>query len=341
LNLLFFITKPYSVSILEPIVKYCESRSDLETAWFKIGSASQIHLKGKTLNSSNEVHNYNPDAVIVPGNVVPDFWPGLKVQIFHGLGEEKKGHYDITEFFDLYCTPGSVMTSNFMDLQKKHQSFLVKETGWPKLDAIELESSIENSKSKLGLDPSRTTILYAPTFSPKYTSAHDLFSTINLLQTNNWQWIVKFHDLEKNETLQKYGSITSDNFRVIKDNNILPWLATSDILLGDTSSVMYEFLSFDRPMITYNAITRLDKGINIHSPEELLGAITRCMLDPEEFSPNRMEYLDDIHPYQDGNSSERVLNAIQEVIDQNKLENLKVKKPNWIRKRQIRKMVKE
>jgi hypothetical protein len=54
-----------------------------------------------------------------------------------------------------------------------------------------------------------------------------------------------------------------------------------------------------------------------------------------------MEYLDDIHPYQDGNSSERVLNAIQEVIDQNKLENLKVKKPNWIRKRQIRKMVKE
>ena len=341
MKLLFFITKPYSVSILEPIEKYCESRSDLEIAWFKAGSASQIHQKWKALNSSNEVYNYNPDAVIVPGNVVPDFWPGLKVQIFHGLGEEKKGHYDITNFFDLYCTPGSVMTSNFMDLQKKYQSFLVKETGWPKLDAIDLGTSIGNAKSDLGLDPSRPVILYAPTFSPKYTSAHDLFSTINSLQSNNWQWIVKFHDLEKKEVLQKYESIISDNFQVIKDDNILPWLAASDILLGDTSSVMYEFLLFDRPMITYNAITRLDKGINIHSPEELLGAITRCMLDPEEFSPNRMEYLDDIHPYQDGNSSERIINAIQGVIDQNELKILKAKKPNWVRKRQIRKMVKE
>jgi len=42
---------------------------------------------------------YNPDVVIVPGNVVPHFWPGLKVQIFHGLGEEKRGHYRITGFF--------------------------------------------------------------------------------------------------------------------------------------------------------------------------------------------------------------------------------------------------
>ena len=65
------------------------------------------------LKSSEQVKFFSPDAIIVPGNVVPDFWPGIKVQIFHGLCEEKIGHYDITGFFDLYCTPSFYITDKF------------------------------------------------------------------------------------------------------------------------------------------------------------------------------------------------------------------------------------
>ena len=58
----------------------------------------------------------------------------------------KKGHYDITGFFfDLYCTPGPLITEKFQVLQKKYKSFfLVKETGWPKLD--DLFKNVNSSK---------------------------------------------------------------------------------------------------------------------------------------------------------------------------------------------------
>jgi len=340
LKVLLFITKPYSFSVLNPIRSYCE-KENIEVAWFKASSAKSMNVIGSVLNSTNDVIQFEPDAVIVPGNVVPDFWPGLKVQIFHGLGEEKKGHYQITDFFDLYCTPGPVMTSEFNNLQKKHQSFLVKETGWPKLDSLDVNESIEESKTKLGLDPTNKTILYAPTFSPKYTSSQNLFSIIKSLQIYNWQWIVKFHDLEKKETINKYQTLVSEKLKVIDDLDILPWMSASDMLLGDTSSVLYEFLLFDRPIITVNAKTRLDKGINIHEPIDLIGAITRCLENPDEFSINRKEYLEDLHPFIDGKSTVRVMNTIQNVIHSREVDGLKQKSPNWFRKTKIRKMVKE
>lgn len=336
MKFLFFITKPYSIAVLNPLQKACD-KANIKIAWFKASSATSTQLNGTVFNTSSEVIDYNPDAILVPGNVVPDFWPGLKVQIFHGLGEEKKGHYDITEFFDLYCTPGPVMTEQFEMLQKKHQSFLVKETGWPKLDGIDKNENIGLSKSKLGLSSDKPVILYAPTFSPKYSSSNQLFSAIQNIK-EDWQWIIKFHDLEKNETIQKYEKL-GDQVHLIHDHDILPWMAASDILVGDTSSVLYEFLIFDRPIITYDATTRLDKGINIFSPNDLHGAITRCLLDPNEFGENRKEYLEDLHPYQDGQSSTRIIEAIQSILQDGGLNGLRQKSPNWFRKRQIRKVV--
>ncbi len=338
MKFLFFITKLYSIAILKPLQIAC-NKTNVDIAWYKAGSASTANLTGNILSSSNEVRKYNPDAVIVPGNVVPDFWPGLKVQIFHGLGEEKKGHYDITGFFDLYCTPGPVMTDKFKMLQKKHQSFLVKETGWPKLDTVDNSIPIEKVKAKLGLDSEKPVILYAPTFSPKYTSAPAMLSALQQINVN-WQWVIKFHDLEKWETVELFSALRN-HITIIEGHDILPWMPAADILISDTSSVVYEFLIFDRPIITFNATTRLDKGINIYSPEDLLGAIIRCLNDPDEFKMNRKEYLDDLHPYEDGKSSYRIIETIQTILEKNELVDLRQKSPNWLNKRKIRKIVTE
>lgn len=67
--------------------------------WFTASSAKVISPTKELLSSSDDVTKYKPDAVIVPGNIVPDFWPGLKVQIFHGLGEEKKRSLPNNRFF--------------------------------------------------------------------------------------------------------------------------------------------------------------------------------------------------------------------------------------------------
>ena len=339
MRILFFITKPYSVPILSPIESYCSSIDQIEVAWFKAGSAKSLDLEGKVIETTHEVLSFNPDAVIVPGNVVPDFWPGIKVQIFHGLCEEKKGHYDITGFFDLYCTPGPQMTEKFMELGEQYNTFLVRETGWPKLDLLLPIPNADEKKFTLGVNPDKKLILYAPTFSPKYTSADDLFSSIQESQLLGHEWVVKFHDLEKNATVERYRTLNSNLFKIIENKDILPWMTAADLLITDTSSVAYEFLLLDRPVITYQASARLEKGIDITEPEHLIGAITRSIEDPGEYTESRKDVLSDIHPYSDGQSSQRLIGTIDNILQNDELDRLQPKPRNWIRKKQIRKIV--
>ncbi len=339
IKLLFFVTKPYSVSIIKPIEDFCITQSNIKMAWFIIGEVEKEDIKSEIIKSTKEVKAFDPDAVIVPGNIVPDFWPGMKVQIFHGLCEEKKGHYDITGFFDLYCTPGSYITEKFEHLQKKYNTFIVRETGWPKLDQLDLSGSIEESKVAVGLDPLEKVILFAPTFSPKYSSSEYLFDSIKNMQYEEYHWLVKFHDLEDRSIVDAYRDLESSKFQIIQDSDILPWMMSSDILITDTSSVAYEYLFLDRPIITFRATDRHEKGLDMMNPDELLGAITRSIIDPSEFSESRKDILSEIHPYSDGKSSQRLIDIISKVIKDKEIQKLKPKPRNWFRKRQIRKIV--
>ena len=73
----------------------------------------------------------------------------------------------------------------------------------------------------------------------------------------------------------------------------------------------------------------------------MLREINKILENPDEFSINRKEYLEDLHPFIDGKSTVRVMNTIQNVIHSREVDGLKQKSPNWFRKTKIRKMVKE
>ena len=127
--------------------------------------------------------------------------------------------------------------------------------------------------------------------------------------------------------------------KIIEDKDILPWMTVADLLITDTSSVAYEFLLLDRPVITYQASARLEKGIDITEPEHLIGAITRSIEDPGEYKKSRQDVLSDIHPYSDGQSSQRLISTISNILQSDELDWLQPKPRNWIRKKQIRKIV--
>lgn len=307
--------------------------------WFTTASAKEIITPDKSIQTSREVDAFNPDAVIVPGNVVPDFWPGLKVQIFHGLGEEKRGHYRITNFFDLYCTPGPYLTAKFNILAQKHHTFLVKETGWSKMDNLHAENQ-SHRKTELGFTKMDNVILYAPTFSPRYTSAKALFPEIRkLIQIENFRWLIKFHPLMDQKWIEKYNELACEQLKIVDDNDIHPSMETSDLLITDTSSVAYEYLLLDRPIITFKAATRKEKGIDINDPKKLGSTIHRSLKNRNEYHNQREKYRNELHPYTDGSSSKRILEAIEKVIDSEEVKSLRMKKPNWFQKRQIRKLI--
>ena len=138
---------------------------------------------------------------------------------------------------------------------------------------------------------------------------------------------------------ERYEQLENENLRVVDELNILPLMAGSDIMITDTSSVAYEFLSFNRPLVTFQAIARKNKGINIQNPTELVSAIERSLNNPKEFSTNRKSCLKDINPYSDGNSSYRVLKGITKIIADGLQNVLKRKPRNIIRKYQIHKII--
>ena len=344
LKYLFFVTKPYSFSILKPIQDSIIESNSGTVKWFSASSAVNFSSPGDQLKSNGAVLDYNPDVVLVPGNIVPHFWPGLKVQVFHGLDEEVKGFYNITGFFDLYCTTGPVMTENYLKIAKQKKHFLVKETGWPKLDPVYNNKwTFNDQKSHLidqyDLNPELPVLLYAPTFPSKYTSASDLHDSIKNLNNGKFNWIIKFHPLMDKLIQGQYKQLENKNLRVVDELNILPIMAGSDLLITDTSSVAYEFLSFDRPLITYKAIARKDKGINIQDPTDLSSAIERSLMNPDEFSMNRASCLRGIHPYLDGLSSSRLLKVIETILTEGLHNELKQKPLNFLRKYQIRKII--
>ena len=116
-------------------------------------------------------------------------------------------------------------------------------------------------------------------------------------------------------------------------------MKAANVLLTDTSSVAYEFLLLNRPIVTWRAVSRLEKGIDIRSSEDLFGALTRSFHDPTELSSVRNELCQELHPYSDGRSSERLIDTIDEILSNDSLGELKTKNPNWIQRRQIRRIV--
>ena len=345
-NYLFFVTKPYSFPILEPIQAFIEKNECGQVRWFTASTARKYQAPGKELHSSSKVMSFNPDVVIVPGNIVPDFWPGLKVQVFHGLDDEPKGFYRITGFFDLYCTFGPNTTNEFNRLAKRDNHFLVRETGWTKIDPLFSDSSDDESTrrqitERLALDSQKPIILYAPTFPPKYTSASDLLSVISKFKNVPYQFLIKFHTLLDEKIQQQYRALINQNIQIVEDINILPYLRIADVLITDTSSVAYEYIVLNKPIITYKAIARKDKGINIHSADNLLEAIERSLANPGEYSQNRQQYLEEIHPYIDGKSSSRVIGAIENILETGNNKKLKAKPKNYVRKWQIRQLMKK
>ena len=132
-----FCNLPYAFSILAPLATVLEEENDTYLWYLPTAIVKDFpYLDMPYTSNIKEIEDFQADAIFVPGNDVPYWLRGLKVQIFHGLAGEKKGHFRIRNYFDLYLTPGPYFTNKFKILSKKYKNFDVIETGWPKLDKL-------------------------------------------------------------------------------------------------------------------------------------------------------------------------------------------------------------
>jgi CDP-ribitol ribitolphosphotransferase / teichoic acid ribitol-phosphate polymerase len=317
---ILFCANPYAFGILKPLHDELLTQQH-EVLWFvpeKIAAGFPFKDHVSRTASIQELHAYKSDAIFVPGNEVPHYLRGVKVQVFHGLAGEKVGHFRIRNYFDLYLTQGPYFTKRFEAFANKYKNFDVKETGWCKLDSLfqHHEECRQERDALLKRHAKKKMVLYAPTFSPSLTSAEEGQSEIfNLADQEDILLMIKFHDLMDYRVIAKYKAAAKarNNVIIIEDRNILQYLIMSDFMISDTSSVVYEFVLLNKPVITIRSSSHNINWCDVKNPEELLPAFRNELLN-DSFREKRLETIQQYHPYADGKSSVRMIRAVEEYI---------------------------
>lgn len=325
MRILLFCENRYAIDILNPLQEYVtDNNLPHEVMWYihkpKI-STFEHASKVRWTNSIQEAYDFSPEAVFVPGNIVPYYLPGVKIQVFHGYAAEKKDHWIIRRYFDTYFTQGPYFTSHFKALSEEYGDFEVVETGWPKQDWIKCNLHTYDAERQRLLDSTgrKRIILYAPTFSPKLTSLplEGMKERLGELAEHNDALVVmKFHPLTRKEWADEYRAWAESKDNVIFVNqgeNITKYQLMSDVLISDTSSTVYEFLLLSRPVITVRTIAKDIYWENTATPDGLEEAYRRAMNDPEAIA-RRQWIVDNYDPYLDGHVCERMLNAAADYI---------------------------
>lgn len=333
----FFVNAAYCYGIYRPIQELIWQQGG-EAAWFFVkGVTPKLDSNEMLLTNEQEVKDFNPDVMFGAGDWVPYYLPGLKVMLFHGMAINKRAdkndvHYKIRGWYDLFCTHAEKDTRRFSELAKQHRNFHVAKTGWPKLDLRHKYQQASSSDSK-------KTLFFATTFSPNITCAPIVADELKRIsEEEDWKVIATLHPLMAEEVVAKYRSLISESFTFLEpEDDLYLAMAQADVMLCDTSSIMYEFMFFDKPVVTFKTRNPGNFLTDVNQVEDIFPAISSLAENSIEQLTAAQAMCKTLNEYNDGKASERVLLAIDNILTGN-VPPLKKKKPiNLLRKFKLRK----
>ena len=314
---LLFATELYALPVLRPLGAAIRAAGG-DAAWFA-PAAFRDHLAAheQLLTDAEAVRKWRPDAVFAASNWVPQFFPGVKVQVFHGFSVDKRsperGHFRIRGLFDLYCTQGPATTVPFEELARRHGHFAVAETGWPKLDP--LFAPDDGTAARLRPADGRRVVLYAATFTETLSSARALLGEISMqVARGDRYWLLTLHPKTDPVLVQAYRQCAGPKAVGGEPEGLVPALRAADVLVCDTSSVVSEFVVQRKPVVTFRNRAPKAHMIDVADPAELETALHRAFAPSETLRHELAAYADLIHPWRDGHSSERVLAAARDFV---------------------------
>ena len=311
---ILFATETYALPILRPLAAAAEARGQ-KVAWLVTHAvASKLRGNEHRLTTLRAVRDFAPDAVFCAANWAPPGVPGLKVQVFHGFNANKRepdrGHFAIRGFFDLYATQGPATTLPFEALAKDHGHFAVRETGWPKLDPLFADTvALPITRD------ARPLVLFASTFSHRLSCAPAMLDTLRaLIARGDRQWLLTLHPKSDADLIRAYQALEAPNARYMDSEFLIDMQRAADVLVCDTSSVIHEFAVQDKPVVTVANRRPEPFMLDVAGPSDVDAAIDIALSHPPALMAAIKAHGDDIHPYRDGRSSERVLDATEAML---------------------------
>jgi CDP-glycerol:poly(glycerophosphate) glycerophosphotransferase len=211
--------------------------------------------------------------------------------------------------------------------------------GFPKIDAL-ARGTISGAavRQQLGLSPARPTAVYAPTFSPASSLHLAGEAIVETLLDAGWNVIVKLHDRSMIPTDKYTDGIdwperfrcfaARDGFAFADTGDPTPLLAAADLTVTDHSTIGFEFLLLDRPLVIYDApdLARTAR-INpekiallrgaarvVHTVEQLREAAAEALRDPSALSAERRRLASEMF-YQAGTATDRAVALVYELLN--------------------------
>lgn len=237
---------------------------------------------------------------------------------------------------DYITSANEFTTKNFLDAYKLdglYEGNLI-ETGYPRMDVLfnynKDEIIAKLKRYGVDIDPNKKLVLYAPTWKgEKYANptldveGYNIFleEVYSKVDRDKVQVLFKPHQVVYKHLRDK-GLLESYYIPATVDTNEI--LAITDILISDYSSIFFDFLATERPIIFY--IPDIETYTNsrglYYGPEKLPGPITKEAVEIGDIINNIDNYKNIFNydnytemknwavKYDDGHVCERVINTV-------------------------------
>jgi hypothetical protein len=179
-------------------------------------------------------------------------------------------------------------------------------------------------------------VLYAPTWSPESslnTSGESIIASLARLGGNV---IVKLHDRSYDMSVRASGGIDwrtriericrAHGAHLAQDPDVARYLFVADALVTDHSSVGFEFMLLDRPIVVVDCpqlleharvsadkVAWLRNAAAVVSADAVGGAVQRSLSDPSELSTRRRQIAAALF-YEPGGATARAVQSIYALV---------------------------
>ncbi len=310
----------YALPILQPLAGALQAAGHRVHAWFDgpLADAGESMPAPVTMVDTRGAVALKPRAVFCAMDWIPPFFAGAKVQLFHGFNtskhSDKRGHFRIRGLFDLYCTQGPATTAPFRALAAELGHFAVVETGWPKLDPLFRDDGGAARRLRERAQ-GRPVVMFASTFTERVSAAPHLRDAIaEEIAKGERYWLLTLHPKCAPALFDSYRALAGDHAFFVEPEQIVTAQRAADVLLSDTTSVVPEFVVQHKPVITFRHRMPLDYMLDFGVAAQLPQMLERAFAPTEALRTAIVAYANDIHPYRDGHSSERVVQAVEDLL---------------------------
>ena len=267
-----------------------------------------------------------------------------RVQTFHGVAGKYRTVYDSPSQsmrgWDRLFFINERRLRHFIDSGAiDEDSEAARLIGMPKLDCL-VDGSLKRDEllSAMGIDPQRKTILYAPTWSPHSSVVSMGEELVKRLGERGYAVIVKLHDRSRDlqyvnsggvdwgarlePILQRFGGVLAAG------TNSSPYLSAADVMITDHSSVGFEYLLLDRPLIRIHVPELIQNtdiepsyvdllasaSTSVTDVEETVAAVERGFIDGRDKSAARVAVANEMF-YKPGTATDRAVSELYELME--------------------------